>query len=456
MTHVAIVGGGISGLAAAFELSLRGVPFTLFDASDRLGGLIRTEYDGGFTIEAGADSMLAQKRAGLTLCDELGLTPRLISMRTPRTAYVLAGGTLHPLPSPSLLGIPASLRQLMAYDLLSPLGRVRVALEPLVPRRRDREDESIAAFFRRRFGRAAVERLAQPLLGGIHAGDIETLSLPALFPRLAEAERSGRGVLRWVRQTARISGGGAFRSLAAGMGELVESLKGRLDGHDIRLSVPVHGLEKQDGGWQVTAGGSIGRFAAVVLACPTHAAARLLGPVDPGAADLCAAVPYVSTASVALGYPREAVAHPLDGSGYVVARSSAPGRVTACTWVSSKWEGRAPAGHVLLRAYLGGAHDPAAVDLSDDEMVDVAVRELSAILSISAPPSLARVFRWRAAGAQHEVGHQARVTALEGRLRAHGGLFVAGSGFRSIGVPDCIADGRAVASAVAAASRSQV
>ena len=456
MTDVAIVGGGIAGLAAAFELSLRGVSFTLLEASDRLGGLIRTEYDGGFTIEAGADSMLVQKRAGVELCDELGLTPRLISMKPPRTAYVLAGGVLHPLPSPSLLGIPATLRQLMAYDLLPPLARLRVALEPLVPRRRGRGDESIAAFFRRRFGRVAVERLAQPLLGGIHAGNIEALSLPALFPRLAEAERSGRGVRRWVRQTARISGGGAFRSLAAGMGELVDSLKGRLSGHDIRLSTPVHAIAKADGGWQVAVDGSRIHASSVVLACPAHAAAGLLRPIDGEAADLCAAVPYVSTASVALGFPREAVAHPLDGSGYVVARASSPGRVTACTWVSSKWEGRAPAGHVLLRAYLGGAHDPTAVDLSDDEMVDVALRELSAILSISAPPVLARVFRWRAAGAQHVVGHQARVTALEERLHAHARLLVAGSGFRSIGVPDCIADGRAVASLVATASRSQV
>lgn len=453
MTAVAIVGGGIAGLAAAFELSLRGVSFALFEASDRLGGLIRTEHEGGFTIEAGADSMLAQKRAGLALCDELGLTPRLISMKTPRTAYVLAGGALHPLPSPSMLGIPASLRELMSYDLLPPAARLRVALEPLVPRRRDREDESIAAFFRRRFGRAAVERLAQPLLGGIHAGDIEALSLPALFPRLADAERSGRGVLRWVRQTARVSGGGgAFRSLAAGMGELVEALKGRLAAHDVRLSAPVQRIEKHSDGWDVTADGSSIRAASVVLACPARAAAGLLRPIDAEAADLCSAVPYVSTASVALGFPRGSVAHSLEGSGYVVARACTPGRVTACTWVSSKWEGRAPAGHVLLRAYLGGAHDPAVVDLSDDEMVEVARRELSAILSISAPPSVVRVFRWREAGAQHQVGHQARVKALEDRLNAHAGLYVAGSGFRSIGVPDCIADGRAVAAAVAAAA----
>ena len=457
MTAVAIVGGGIAGLAAAFELSLRGVSFALFEASDRLGGLIRTEHDGGFTIEAGADSMLAQKRAGLALCDELGLTPRLISMKTPRTAYVLAGGALHPLPSPSLLGIPASLRQLLSYDLLPPAARLRMALEPLVSRGRDRGDESIGAFFRRRFGPASVERLAQPLLGGIHAGDIETLSLPALFPRLADAERSGRGVLRWVRRTARTSGGGgAFRSLAAGMGELVAALKGRLSGHDIRLSAPVHAIAKHGDCWQVVSAASSIHVASVVLACPARAAAGLLGPTDTEAAALCASVPYVSTASVALGFPRDAVAHPLQGSGYVVARASTPGRVTACTWVSSKWDGRAPNGHVLLRAYLGGAHDPTAVDLTDDEMVDVARRELSAILSISAPPVLARVFRWREAGAQHTVGHQARVQALEERLNAHPGLYVAGSGFRSIGVPDCIADGRAVASAVAAASPPNV
>jgi oxygen-dependent protoporphyrinogen oxidase len=442
----AIVGGGIAGLAAAFELTGRGVPFTLFEASDRLGGLIRTEQVDGFTIEAGADSMLAQKRAGLALCDELGLTPRLITMQAPRTAFVLHRGRLFPLPSPSLMGIPASWRQLATYELLPPRARVRVGLEPFVPRRGDPADESIGRFFTRRFGRTATDLLAQPLLGGIHAGDIDRLSLPALFPRLAEAERSGRGVLRLARQTARAGdAGGAFRSLASGMGELVESVRNRLPAASVRPQAPVHALAKRPGGWDVASPAGVERFGAVILACPARSAAQLLTPVDPDAAGLCATVPYVSTVSVALAWPREAIAHPLAGSGFVVARATSAGRLTACTWVSSKWPGRAPAGHALLRAYLGGAHDPEAVNLSDDAIVDVAVRELSAILSIDRPPRLTRVYRWREAGAQHEVGHQARMRELDGRLAAHAGLVVAGSGFRSIGVPDCIADGRAAA-----------
>jgi oxygen-dependent protoporphyrinogen oxidase len=441
------VGGGIAGLAAAFELASRDAPFTLFEASGRLGGLVRTEHVEGFTIEAGADSMLAQKRAGLDLCSELGLTPRLIVMKTPRTAFVLAEDRLRPLPSPSMFGIPATWRGLATCELLPPAARLRVALEPLV-RRRPQGDEAIGPFFRRRFGRAVADRLAQPLLGGIHAGDIERLSVEALFPRVAAAGR-GPGVLRWIRQSARArDAGGAFRSLSSGMGELVDAIVRRLPAEAVRVDAPVQMLARRERGWEVSSPRGLEPFASVILACPAHVAARLLAPVDSAAASLCASVPYVSTASVALAWPREAVAHPLAGSGFVVARATSRVRLTACTWVSSKWDGRAPAGQVLLRAYLGGAHDPGAVDLDDEAMVDVAARELSAILSISGAPHLARVYRWRDAGAQHEVGHRERIRRLEGRLSALPGLCVAGSGFRSIGVPDCIADGRAVAASL--------
>ena len=447
---VAIIGGGISGLSAAYELNARGVPFALFEASDRLGGLVRTEYVHGFTIEAGADSMLAQKRAALDLCGELGLTPRLIPMKAPRTAFVLHRGTLHELPSPSLLGIPATWRGLASYSLLPATARARMALEPLVPARKDPDDESVAGFFRRRFGRSTVDVIAQPLLGGIHAGDIEALSLASLFPRLADAERSGHKVWRWVRKTARgHRTGGAFQSLSSGMGELVEAIRRRLPEGSIRLSTPVVSLGRRDGSWDVKTAHEVLRSASVIIACPAHAAVRLLSELDPALAGQCAQVRYVSTVSIALGWPREAVEHPLTGSGFVVARATNTVRITACTWVSSKWDGRAPGGQVLLRAYLGGAHDPDAVDLTDDELIDTAVRELSAILSISGPPTLARVSRWRNAGAQHEVGHAARMKALDARLATHPGLFVTGSGFTSIGIPDCVADGRAVAASVA-------
>src|SRR5215211_1423886 len=174
---IAIVGGGIAGLSAAYELASRKAPFRLFEASDRLGGLIRTERIDGFTIEAGADSMLAQKRAGVDLCIELGLESHLVATRVPRTAFVLHAGRLHPLPSPSMLGIPASWSGLIRFDLLPATARARLAIEPLIPRRTRHQHESIGAFFARRFGRATVDLLAQPLLGGIHSGDVNQLSL---------------------------------------------------------------------------------------------------------------------------------------------------------------------------------------------------------------------------------------------------------------------------------------
>jgi oxygen-dependent protoporphyrinogen oxidase len=447
--EVCVIGGGIAGLSAAYELTRRGVPFTLFDAAPQPGGLVRTERVDGFTIEAGADSMLVQKRAGLELCEELGLTGRLLSMKEPRTAYVLHRGRLHPLPPRSLFGIPSTWKDLARYSLLPAGARLRLALEPLMPKGPEDADESIAAFFRRRFGASTVETLAQPLLGGIHAGDVSSLSVRALFPRLVSAERSG-SILRWVRQLARTRpSGGAFRALTSGMGELVDAIVRRLPDGALRCGSPVQSLARRDTAWVAETPEGRCEFGAVILACPAYEAGRLLAGVDAEAAEICAQVRYVSTVSIALAWPREQVGHALDGSGFVVARASGRARLTACTWVSSKWEHRAPAGQVLLRAFAGGAHDPQAVDLSDEETIDIAVRELSEILSISGPPSLARVFRWRNAGAQHGVGHPARIGALEQRLAAQPGLFVAGSGFRSIGIPDCVADGRAAAEAAA-------
>ncbi len=453
---VIVIGAGITGLAAAYELSSRGVPFQLLEASPRAGGLIHTEHVDGFTVEAGPDSILAQKPAAIELCEALGLGPRLISTTPPRTAFVLKNGRLHPLPSPSILGIPTTWRGIAKYDLLSPVARARLAIETVIPRRPrqgtgSRDDESVGAFFRRRFGAAAVDLIAEPLLGGIHAGDIESLSIASLFPRLVEAETRRRSVIRAFGHTQRASASdGLFRSLGSGMGELVTAIERRLPAGSIRYESPVRGVVKEGAGWRVSTGVDSVPARAVVLACPAHAASRLLAPVDERAAALCAGVPYVSTVSVALAWPRHAVRHPLAGSGFVVARAHNALRITACTWVSSKWSGRTPAGAVLLRAFVGGAHDPEAVDLPDERLVEVVSRELAGILGIEGAPILSRVYRWRRAGAQHNVGQIARVAEIESRLAGHGGLFVAGSGFRSVGIPDCIADGRAAAAQAAA------
>lgn len=446
---IAIIGGGITGLAAAYELTARGIPFTVFEASARVGGLILTERVDGFTIEAGPDSILAQKPAAIALCQELGLGHRLIGTTPPRTAFVLTRGRLHALPSPSVLGIPTSIGGVLRYDLLSWPARVRLAMEPILPRRKDDGDEGVGSFFRRRFGAATVPLVAEPLLAGIHAGDIEALSITSLFPRFVDAEARRGSVLRAFRHMGRDSEG-LFRSLPEGMGELVSALEARLPAGSVRRSSPVTSLAADGRMWRVHACGDIALLQAVIVTAPAHAASQLLASVDAEAASLCAEVPYVSTATVALAWRRDAIRHPLAGSGFVVSRRYSRERITACTWVSSKWAGRAPEGIALLRAFIGSARDPGAVDLSDPELVDIATRDLAGVLQISGGPLMARVYRWRNAGAQHNVGQLARAARIDAQLAAHPGLFAAGSGFRSVGIPDCIADGRAAAEAAAA------
>jgi oxygen-dependent protoporphyrinogen oxidase len=450
---VVVIGAGITGLSAAYELAKRQVPFVVLEASDRTGGLVFTERLDGFTIEAGADSMLAQKPAAVRLCEELGLGPRLIPTTPPRRAYVLAGGRLHALPSPSILGIPTTWSGIASYDLLSWTARARLAMEPLVRRKRGGEDESVASFFRRRFGRETVQSIAEPLLGGIHAGDVEALSIRSLFPRLADGE-SRRGSIVLAFRKTRPSEEGLFRSLSSGMGELIGAIERRLPEGCVRLQSPAVALHRDGEVWRVENNDSTLRASSVVLAIPAHEASRLVTNVDANLADLCKQTPYVSTASVALAWRREDVQHALAGSGYVVARIGESPRVNACSWISSKWDGRAPSGWALFRAFVGGAKDSSVVDLGDDELVGIAAREIAPVHGISTPPAFARVHRWINAGAQHVVGHLTRMEQIDARLAMLPGLFVAGSGFRSIGIPDCVADGRAAGAAAADRARS--
>jgi oxygen-dependent protoporphyrinogen oxidase len=433
---ILIVGAGISGLAAAYELTRAGHPVRVREASSRAGGLIHTEQADGFTIEAGPDSVLNAKPAALDLIHELGLERELMGVRQPG-AFVLKGHTLHALPQPSFLGIPLTPEALAQYDLLSPDGRARMAQEPGIPPGSG-DDESVGSFFRRRFGPETVDLIAQPLLGGIHAGDIEELSMRSLFPRLLDAERSAfaRGLTTpgFGGIASPASGGAArkgFSALRGGMSTLVQALEAALPPGTIEYNSRVESLDDPGA-------------SAVIIAAHAYSAARLLEPIDRDAARLCARVPYVSTASIALAWSRDDVPHPLNGTGFVVARRHSDVRITACTWVSSKWDSRAPEGSVLLRAFIGGAHDPNAVDLSDEELAAIARRDLAVVLGISAAPIVTRVYRWRRAGAQHLVGHLDRVHEIERRL-APRGIFVAGSGFRATGIPDCVADGRRVA-----------
>jgi len=445
---VAIVGGGIAGLSAAYDLQARGLSVRVLEASARVGGVIATERFDGWVIDGGPDSLLVQKPAAVTLCRELGIAERLLSTLTPRTAFVLRDGRLHAIAEGSFLGFPITFGALARSRLFSLAGKARMAGEVIVPRRTVDEDESIGAFVSRRFGREAVDYLADPLLAGIHAGDVDRLSIRALFPRLVDAERRSGSVIRALRALhVRPSPQGAFVSLPGGTGELVDSLSNALKPDTVVTNARVTNLRRGlDYAIDSTAGNVQARC--VVLAVPAYVTGTLTRPIDPALADLCDAIPYASTATVAFGYRRDQVAHPLRGTGFVVPRTEGLA-LLAGTWVSSKWPGRAPEGHVLLRGFLGGGRDPRRLDASDAELIDTARRELSDLLGISGSPLFSRVYRWTRQSPQYEVGHLHRVVSIDRRLNALPGLFVTGSGFKAVGIPDCISDGRATAARVA-------
>jgi oxygen-dependent protoporphyrinogen oxidase len=446
---VAIVGGGIAGLAAAFELSRRGVPFVLLERSDRAGGVIISEQIDGYTIDGGPDALLVQKPDGIRLCQELGLGDRLVATKPPRLAYIQRAGRLHALPAGSVLGIPTRIAPFLSTGLFSWAGKLRMGAEIFVPAKRDDADESIGTFITRRFGAEATTYLAEPLLAGIHAGDVDRLSMRALFPRFIEDERTDGSLLRAFRRRASAppSADGVFRSLPGGLSEMVNALTAALPADAIRLEATVARITGA-GPFQIeTDAGRPVQARAVIVAAPAYATASILHDYDTEIARLCGEIPYASAGTIALAFRREDVRHPLNGSGFVVPRVEATG-ILAASWLSSKWPQRAPDGRVLLRAFVGGARDPNALEQTDVQLVTRAIAALTPLLGIRAQPLFSRVYRFERANAQHEVGHLARIAAIDRALARHPGLFLTGSGLRGVGIPDCVADGRATAQQV--------
>ena len=447
---VAVVGGGIAGLSAAYELIQQGRRMRVLESTGRPGGVILTERFDGWTVDAGPDSLLTQKPAAVALCRELGLTARLHPTLKPRTSFVLRDGRLHQLVEGSFLGFPLSAIALARSSLFSWPGRIRMGLEPFIAKRTDTAEESIGAFVGRRFGTEAAAYLADPLLAGIHAGDADRLSARALFPRLVGAEAKSGSVLRAFRQLRTApAGDGAFVSLPGGTGELVEHLVAALPAGTVSCDAGVGSLSREGGVFVLgTSGGETVRARAVILAVPAYAAGQILAGLAPDVAALCQQVQYSSTATVALGYRRDQVRHALNGSGFLVPKAEGS-PLLAGTWVSSKWPGRAPEGHVLMRAFFGGGRDPRRLDQSDAELTALAHEHMARHSGISGAPLFSRLYRWTNRSPQFEVGHTARVTEIEQGLARIPGLYVAGSGFRAIGIPDCIADGRAMAAQAA-------
>ena len=451
---VAVIGGGISGLAAAYELHQKHVPFVLLEKTDRLGGLIRTDHVDGFTIDTGPDSLLVQKPAALELCEELGLGNQLIPTLPPRTAYVVRGGTLRPLPPASVFGIPTSVGSFLASRILSWRGKARMGLDLVTPRRRESTDESVASFFRRRFGHESVTYIAEPLLAGIHGGDVERLSMHALFPRLVEAEREHGSVIRAFHHVSASNNSeqiakGPFRSLPDGLGTLTTALADTLPISSLQCGTEVTGLAGHGPFTLARIDSPPLKVKEIIFALPAYAVSPLLRTLSTELAELCNSVSTTSVATVVLAFSRSAVTHPLNGSGFVVPRSEPALSITAATWISSKWPVRAPEGRVLIRGFIGGTRTPRLLDQSDEKLLATVQSDLSRLLGITAEPCLSRVYRSPRANPQPDVGHLDRVAALDRHLKAYPGLQVIGAAFRGVGIPDCVTAGRQAGRTVA-------
>ncbi|HKZ05605.1 MAG TPA: protoporphyrinogen oxidase [Methylomirabilota bacterium] len=459
--RLAIVGGGITGLAAAHravELAReRGLALdlTVLEAADRLGGTIQTERRDGFLVECGPDSFISEKPWALDLCRRLGVEHRLV--RTDdryRSAFVVLGGRLHALPEGFQLMAPTRLASLLTSPLFSWRGKARMALDLVLPRGGDR-DESLGAFVRRRLGREALERVAQPLIGGIYTADPDSLSLAATMPRFLEMERRHRSVILAMRRAGRAAPGdrggvsGArwslFVTFADGMEAMVHLLAGRLPPGSARLKERVAAAERRDAGWRlITTEGAAVDADAVIVAAEAYQAARLLRRLDPGLAHLLEGIAYASSATVTLAYRRVDITHPLDGFGFVVPRIERR-PVIAGTFSSVKYPGRAPEGMALLRVFMGGALDEAALAADDAALVATARTQLTELLGVRGDPLFSRVSRYWKAMPQYEVGHIARVDAIEAATGRHPGLALAGGAYRGVGIADCVHSGEEAA-----------
>ena len=466
-----VVGGGISGLAAAhrFAGSFRSddaPPNVLvLEADERAGGQIRTERHGEFLFEAGPDALVAQKRAGVALCERIGLGPELRDLGGGKAGtQILHRGRLHRVPDGFLMMAPTRLGPMFRSGLFTWRGKLRMACEPFVKRRPvvAQDDESLASFVTRRFGREVLERVAEPVMAGLFTADADRLSLRMTMPRFLDLEAVDGSVTRGLRRAAGASapvrpfghgtGRGGFVALEGGLSRIVEALVARLPGGCLQLSARVAAVSVTPAapGWSVRlASGDTLAAGAVLFACAAEEAASALRAQDGELAEDLLRLRYASCATVNIAYRRGDVGAGLEGNGFFVPRTEdLP--ILACSYVSEKFEGRAPAGSAVFRTFLGGATRPLALDGDDDHLIRQTHDTLRRVLAIGGEPLLAKVHRFPRAMPQFDVGARALIESIQDRARAHPGLFFVGSVAGAFGLPDCIRSGEEAADSAAA------
>lgn len=471
MSHrVAIIGGGISGLAAAHHLRRLNpeVDVLLLEAGSRLGGVIQTTSQDGFLVEDAADNFITTSPAAVGLCQELGLGGDLIcTSGSNQRSMVVHHGRLEPIPAGFLVMAPSRIWPFVSTRILSPLGKLRACLELFTPRKNTDADESLKSFVTRRFGRQLFERLVQPLVGGIYTADPSRLSVAATMPRFVKMEHEHgsliRGMLRQRQsdQNKPKQNGGArysqFMALRGGMSTLVDALANDLPEQSVKLESPVccivPGKGQRRGRWTILMKqGTPSNYEvdAVIMAAPANRAWGMLSTVDAHLSDDLREIEYASCAVVSLAYRRQQIGNPLDSFGFVVPLAEKR-LILSCSFSSIKYDGRAPDGTVLMRVFIGGACQRDLLNLPDHQLVEIAKSELAKLLKIEGEPVMQHLAHQNEAMPQYHVGHTERIERITGRMQMHPTLAIAGSALGGVGVPACIESGTAAAERIVSA-----
>ncbi|WP_431873171.1 protoporphyrinogen oxidase [Nocardiopsis eucommiae] len=451
--HVVVIGGGVSGLTAAHRLNGRGVTTTVIEAADAPGGKLRASPVAGVRVDAGAEAVLARRPEALDLFNELGLDDQVVHPG-PGSAAIYSRGRVRSLPKGQLMGVPGDLRALARSGVLSPAGTMRAALDLVWPRTRVRSDVPVAAYVGTRMGRQVVDRLVEPLLGGVYAGRADELSLDSTLPQIAPMARRDRSLMSAVhaslsgRGSAPTRSGPVFASLRGGVASVVEALAARQE--DLRTGTRAHSLERGPRGWSVRLDGAGGERVdcdAVLLACPAAEAARLLADTEPEAARELRRIEYASMALVTFALPASAFPRPLTGTGFLVPAGEGL-TIKAATFSSNKWPwlaqelGRVNPGEdlLVLRCSIGRFGDGGSLDRSDEELAETALADLARVTGLRGTPVETRVTRWTDGLPQYAVGHADRVERIRSGVRRHPGLGVCGAAYGGVGIPACVAD----------------
>jgi oxygen-dependent protoporphyrinogen oxidase len=447
MARVVVVGGGISGLTAAYSLRARGADVVLYEAFAKVGGNVRTVEKQGFVIDEGPDSWVVTKPFPTQLAKELGLGDRLIeTVPENRKVYVRTAKGLVLLPDGMMLGIPTRLWPLVTTPLISWRGKLRAGLDLVLPIAPAVDDEALGHFVERRLGREVLDNLAGPLLGGLFTGDARTLSLRGTFPQLADLEKEGgliRGALKQARKRPPSKEKpSAFTTLRGGVGELIAKLAESLGSIVVR-ETRVQRITKEGDRFRIERDGGVEHADHVILAGPAHSSGKMVESLSTELARELGAIPYASSCTVFCAYERHHIDHPLDATGYLVP-SRVRDRAMASTWVSSKWPHRAPQGTALMRVFFGAEE----VEKTDEELVELARKELRASLKIAADPLVTHIGRFRNASPQPQVGHPAKLARMKSLCESIGGLHIAGSAYDGVGLGDCVRQAQTIAAKI--------